>query len=118
MLRWILTLLLNSVSLIIVSYIFDSFYLEGFGTAILASFILSVLNLLVRPVLIVLTLPLTALTLGLFLFVINAVTLMITQGLIGENFIIEGFGTAIIAAIILALLNLILNWLIRDRITS
>ncbi|PAD35934.1 MULTISPECIES: phage holin family protein [Terribacillus] len=118
MLRWILTLLLNSVSLIIVSYIFDSFYLEGFGTAILASFILSVLNLLVRPVLIFLTLPLTALTFGLFLFVINAVTLMITQGLIGENFIIEGFGTAIIAAIILALLNLILNWLIRDRITS
>lgn len=118
MLRWILTLVLNSVSLIIVSYIFDSFYLEGFGTAILASFILSVLNLLVRPVLIFLTLPLTALTFGLFLFVINAVTLMITQGLIGENFIIEGFGTAIIAAIILALLNLILNWLIRDRITS
>ncbi|MFJ6412326.1 phage holin family protein [Terribacillus saccharophilus] len=118
MLRWILTLLLNSVSLIIVSYIFDAFYLEGFGTAILASFILSVLNLLVRPVLIFLTLPLTALTFGLFLFVINAVTLMITQGLIGENFIIEGFGTAIIAAIILALLNLILNWLIRDRITS
>jgi putative membrane protein len=118
MLRWILTLLLNSVSLIIVSYIFGSFYLEGFGTAILASFILSVLNLLVRPVLIFLTLPLTALTFGLFLFVINAVTLMITQGLIGENFIIEGFGTAIIAAIILALLNLILNWLIRDRITS
>ncbi|MCM3226477.1 phage holin family protein [Terribacillus saccharophilus] len=118
MLRWILTLLLNSVSLIIVSYIFDSFYLEGFGTAILASFILSVLNLLVRPVLIVLTLPLTALTFGLFLFVVNAVTLMITQGLIGENFVIEGFGTAIIAAIILALLNLILNWLIRDRITS
>ncbi|PAD22793.1 phage holin family protein [Terribacillus saccharophilus] len=118
MLRWILTLLLNSVSLIIVSYIFDSFYLEGFGTAILASFILSVLNLLVRPVLIFLTLPLTALTFGLFLFVINAITLMITQGLIGKNFIIEGFGTAIIAAIILALLNLILNWLIRDRITS
>ncbi|MFP7255405.1 phage holin family protein [Terribacillus goriensis] len=118
MLRWILTLLLNSVSLVIVSYIFDSFYLEGFGTAILASFILSVLNLLVRPVLIVLTLPLTALTFGLFLFVINAVTLMITQGLIGETFIIVGFGTAIIAAIILALLNLILNWLIRDRITS
>lgn len=102
----------------IVSRFFDSFYLEGFGTAILASFILSVLNLLVRPVLIVLTLPLTALTFGLFLFVINAVTLMITQGLIGENFIIDGFGTAIIAAIILALLNLILNWLIRDRITS
>lgn len=118
MLRWILTLLLNSVSLIIVSHLFDSFYLEGFGTAILASFILSVLNLLVRPVLIVLTLPLTALTFGLFLFVVNAVTLMITQGLIGENFIIDGFGTAIIAAIILALLNLILNWLIRDRITN
>ncbi|SDC12917.1 putative membrane protein [Terribacillus halophilus] len=118
MLRWVLTLLLNSVSLIIVSRIFDSFYIEGFGTAILASFILSILNLLVRPVLIVLTLPLTALTFGLFLFVINAITLMITQGLIGENFIIDGFGTAIIAAIILALLNLVLNWLIRDRITK
>ncbi|WP_077307579.1 phage holin family protein [Terribacillus halophilus] len=118
MLRWILTLLLNGVSLIIVAHLFDAFYLDGYWTAILASFILSILNLIVRPVLVVLTLPLTAVTFGLFLFVINAITLMITQGLIGEAFVIDGFGTAIIAAIILALLNLILNWLIRDRITD
>ncbi|MFP7492339.1 phage holin family protein [Terribacillus saccharophilus] len=118
MLRVVLTLLLNSLSLIIVSYLFEDFHLNGFGTALLASFILSILNLLVRPVLIVLTLPLTAFTFGLFLFVMNAITLMMTQALIGQNFVIDGFGTAIIAAIILALLNLILNKLIRDRVTS
>ncbi|WP_077624816.1 phage holin family protein [Sediminibacillus massiliensis] len=114
--RWLLSIFLNAVALIVVAQLFDSFQLEGFGTAILASIILSILNVIVKPVLILLTLPITVLSLGLFLFVINAVTLMITQGLLGSNFVIDGFGVAIIAAIVLSLLNLLLNRLIRDTV--
>lgn len=116
LLRWLLSILLNAIALIAVDQLFDSFYLEGFGTAILASFILSILNTIVKPILIVLTLPITVLSLGLFLFVINAVTLMITQALIGSSFVIEGFGTAIIASIIISILNLFLNKLVRDTV--
>ncbi|MFS0674227.1 phage holin family protein [Ornithinibacillus sp. 179-J 7C1 HS] len=117
-LRGILSLVLNAIALIVVAQLFDSFHLEGFGTALLAAFILAVLNVIVKPILVILTLPFTILTLGLFLFVINAVTLMITQGVIGDSFVIEGFGTALLAAVILSILNLLLNRLVKDTLTS
>lgn len=116
--RWILSLVLNAVALVIVAELFDSFRLEGFGTALLAALILSVLNVIVKPILIILTLPLTIFTLGLFLFVINAVTLMITQAVIGDSFVIEGFGTALLAAVILSILNLLLTKLVKDPLSS
>ncbi|MCT2537301.1 phage holin family protein [Aquibacillus koreensis] len=115
---WILSLLLNAVALIVVDQLFTSFTIDGFGTAVLASFILSILNVIVKPILIVLTLPITVLSLGLFLFVINAITLMITQALIGSSFVIEGFVSAIFAAVILSILNLLLNKLIKDTILT
>lgn len=115
---WLLSLILNAVALIVVDQLFESFYLESFGTAILASLILSVLNIIVKPILILLTLPITFMTLGLFLLVINAVTLMLAQALIGSSFEIEGFGLAILAAIVLSLINLFLNRLVKDTILT
>lgn len=112
--RWFLSLFLNAIALIAVAQLFDSFHLEGFGTALLASFILSILNSIVKPILILLTLPITVVTFGLFLFVINAVTLMIAQALIGDSFVIDGFGIALIAAIIISIINLLLNQLVKD----
>lgn len=114
LLRWFLSIFLNAIALIAVAQLFDSFTLEGFGPALIASFILSILNVIVKPILVIFTLPITVVTLGLFLFVINAVTLMITQGLMGSTFVIDGFGTAIIASIVISIINLLLNSLIRD----
>ncbi|MEN1967293.1 phage holin family protein [Lentibacillus sp. N15] len=114
LLRWLLSIFLNAVALIAVAQLFESFHLEGFGTAILASFILAILNMLVKPLLIIFTLPITILSLGLFLFIINAITLMIAQGLMDASFVIDGFGTAIIASIVISILNLLLNQLIKD----
>jgi len=117
-LRWFLSILLNAIALIAVAQIFDSFHLESFGTAILASFILSILNTFLKPLLVLLTLPITVLSLGFFLFVINAITLMITQSIIGSAFDIDGFGVAIIAAIVISVLNLLLNQLVRDTLRT
>ncbi|GLO67148.1 MULTISPECIES: phage holin family protein [Oceanobacillus] len=114
--RWIVSLILNAVALIAVAQLFDSFHLEGFGTAVLASFILAILNIIVKPILVILTLPITIVTFGLFLIVINAITLMITQALIGSSFVIDGFGIAIIASIIISLITMILNSLVRDSV--
>ncbi|UJL45315.1 phage holin family protein [Virgibacillus sp. NKC19-16] len=116
LLRWIVSIVLNAVALIAVAQLFDSFQLEGFGTALLASFILSILNAIVKPILVILTLPITVFTLGLFLFVINAITLMITQALMDASFVIEGFGTAIIASILISIINLLLNSLVKDTV--
>lgn len=105
--RWILGILINAVLFVAIAGFFkDSFYLSGFGAAIGASFMLSILNILVKPILIILTLPVTVLTLGLFLFVINAVTLMITDGFMGDSFEIDGFGTAILVSVIMSIVNL------------
>ncbi|MFS0864024.1 phage holin family protein [Fredinandcohnia sp. 179-A 10B2 NHS] len=107
--KWLASIIVNSIVLIVVAGYVDTFYLEGIGAAILASVILSILNVLVKPILILLTLPVTVLSLGLFLFVINAITLMITQSIMGDSFVIEGFGTALLAAVIISVLNLLIQ---------
>lgn len=101
--RWIISLLLNALILLGIDFLFEGFYLSGFGAAVIASVLLSVINAIVKPILIVLTLPITILTLGLFLFVINALTLMLTAGLMGSAFDIDGVGTAILASILITI---------------
>ena len=84
--RWLLGILINAVLFIAFAGYFSGFEVSGFGAAITASLVLSILNMLVRPILIILTLPATILTLGLFLFVINAITLMLTDAIMGSKF--------------------------------
>ncbi len=86
-----------------IAYLFDGFQLSGFGAAIIASLLLTIVNAIVRPILIILTLPITVLTLGLFLFVISALTLMLTAALLGSAFEIDGFGIAILASILITI---------------
>ncbi|MEI4789408.1 phage holin family protein [Bacillus sp. FJAT-53060] len=117
MLRWIASILVNALLLIVIAGYFDSgilpglgsVYVEGFEAAIVASIILSLLNILVKPFLIILTLPVTVISLGLFLFVINAITLMMTSSFMGDSFNIVGFGTAIWMAIILSVFHLLIQ---------
>ena len=90
-------------------YFHASFQLTGFVAALEASILLSILNVLVRPLLIIFTLPVTVLTMGLFLFVINAVTLELTDYLMGNAFEINGFGMALFFAILMSLVNVIIQ---------
>ncbi|UTR11726.1 phage holin family protein [Evansella sp. LMS18] len=115
---WLIQIIVNAVVLLIIANFFAGFEVAGFGAAILASFILAVVNLVVKPILVVLTLPVTIITLGLFMFVINAVTLMITAWVMGGSFVIDGFGIALLAAIIFALLSALIHSFIVDPITK
>lgn len=108
MIRGILSLVLNAVALLLVAQIFDGFTIESFWTAVIASLILAILNAIVKPILKLLTLPINIMTLGLFTFVINGLTLMMTQAIL-TGFVIDGFGIAILAAIVLSIINLILD---------
>ncbi|WP_066192369.1 MULTISPECIES: phage holin family protein [Gracilibacillus] len=107
--RLILSLVLNALVLMLLDYLFEGFMINGFWMALLAAVILSVLNVIVKPILVVLTLPITIVTLGLFLLVVNAITLWLTQMLLGSSFIIDGFGVAIISAILISILNAFIN---------
>ncbi|WP_064093036.1 phage holin family protein [Rossellomorea aquimaris] len=112
--RWIIGILINAVIFIALAGFFEGFEVTGIGAAIGASFILSILNVLVRPILILLTLPVTILTLGLFLFVINAITLLLTDGLMGSSFELSGFAMAFLASIILSIANIVIQKAVLD----
>jgi len=116
--RWLAQILVNSLVLIVVAGYFESFYLDGVSSAIIASLIISVLNLIVKPILILLTLPVTVLTFGLFLFVINAITLMMTDSIMGTAFEIDSFGAAVLAAIFISALNLLIQKVIIEPLSD
>lgn len=108
--RWLLGIVINAVLFIALAGFFkESFYIESFFAAFVASFVLSVLNIFVKPILIILTLPVTIFTLGLFLFVINAVTLLLTDSIMGSSFEMSGFGTAVLIVIIMSFVNVIIQ---------
>ena len=75
------------------------------GTAI----VIALLNNIVRPILIVITLPLTLLSMGVFLFVVNAIIILMASGLVG-GFTVHGLGSAILLSIIITALNYVLEW--------
>jgi putative membrane protein len=114
--RWLLHLIINTIVLMVIAGYMPSIHLSGFSAAIEASLILSILNIFVKPILIILTLPVTLITLGLFMFVINAITLSITAALMGPDFQISGFGAALLASIVMAILNALIQHLIINPI--
>jgi putative membrane protein len=114
--RWLISIIINAVLFMAFAGFFqESFYISGLGAAIIGSFILSILNVLVRPLLIILTLPFTILTLGFFLFVINAITLLLTDNLMGDAFELSGFGMALLISVIMSIANTIIQKTIFDK---
>lgn len=113
--RWLLGILINALLFVAMAGYFEGFEVSSFGAAVIASFILAILNTLVRPILIILTFPITILTLGIFLLVINAITLLMTDRLMGDAFDFDGFGIAFLVAVIMSVANLIINKVIFDK---
>ena len=112
---WFLGVLINAVLFVALAGYFPGLHVDSFFYAVIASLVLSVLNLIVRPVLVILTLPITMISLGLFLFVINAITLLMTDNIMGYAFDIESFGLALVIAVIMALVNIILQMTILRK---
>ncbi len=109
-LRWFI----NSLSLGAASLIFSGILFNDFGDLLIASIIFGLLNISIKPILIVLTLPLNILTLGLFTFVINAIILGITSSLL-SGFVILGFWSALGGAIVVSVVSIILNSLLIEK---
>jgi putative membrane protein len=114
LIHWAVT----SISLWVASEIFDGIHFASASALAVSALVLGLANALVRPLLIILTLPLTVLTLGLFLLVINALVLLLVSSLV-TGFSIAGFGTAFVASIFIAitsfLINAILNAAMREE---
>jgi len=104
MVRFILKAMVSALGLYLASVIVPGIHVSSFGVLIAAAVLLGVVNAIVRPVLVILTLPFTLLTMGLFLLVVNAAMLGLVS-LFLKGFVIEGFWSAILAAIVTGLVS-------------
>jgi putative membrane protein len=109
--RLLLVWLVNTVSLIAVAYLMPSISVSSFITALVAAAILGLVNTIIRPVLIVLTLPVTLLTLGLFIFVINGLLFWLVGSFL-EGFVVQGFWAGFFGAIVYSLISWALSALV------
>ncbi|TFY97894.1 phage holin family protein [Ramlibacter rhizophilus] len=100
--------LLSAIALLFVANIYTGVDVPNFSSALIAAFVIGLLNMVVRPVLVVLTLPVTLVTLGLFLFVINALMFWAASGLL-DGFHVRGFGAALLGSLIYSFLGVIID---------
>jgi len=112
--RFLARLVLNGLAIIIVAWLLPGIHISSALSALLAGVILGFVNAIVRPVLFFLTLPLTLLTLGLFIFVLNAICLALTALLV-PGFSIDGFFSAVFGALLVSVVSWILNGLVVGR---
>ncbi|MCC7151922.1 MAG: phage holin family protein [Rubrivivax sp.] len=104
LMRW----LLLAAALLLLDRVYDGVEIAGFGTALIATFVLGLLNTLVRPLLVLLTFPVTLLTLGLFLFVINALMFWAAASLL-DGFHVAGFGAALIGSLLYSACSVVID---------
>ncbi len=104
LLKW----LLSAAALLAVAYLYQGVEVRSFGAALTAAFVIGLFNMLLRPLLVLLTLPVTVLTLGLFLFVINALMFWSAASLL-NGFYVSGFGAALLGSLIYSVFGVVID---------
>jgi putative membrane protein len=106
---FIFRLLIHMVAILIISYLLPGLIrVDGMWAALVAAFLLGIVNTVLRPILIFFTLPITILTLGLFLLVINGLMLLLVSSIVG-GFHVNGFGGAVLGSILISLVSWVLS---------
>lgn len=107
---FIIRLILSALAVFICATVLPGAHVDGFLIAIVVAGVLAILNVLVKPILVILTIPITFLTLGLFLLVINTILILLVDWLV-PGFTVDGFWWALIFSILLSLVNAIFSGL-------
>ncbi|PTM56657.1 phage holin family protein [Desmospora activa] len=105
---WIIRLLLNALAVLIAAQVIPQIDVSGYGTAVLVAIVLGIINTIIRPVLVFLTLPISVVTLGLFIFVLNAALFALT-GVLVPGFDVEGLAGAFLGSILVSIISWLLN---------
>ena len=108
--RWFI----NALALMLVAYLYSGVHVDNIFAALVAALVLGMVNAFVRPVLVFLTLPVTILTLGLFIFFINAFLFWFVTEIV-KGFTVTGFMAAMIGSLMFSVISLATNWLVFDR---
>lgn len=111
----IVRFLLSGLAVLLTAYLLPGVHVEHYGYALLVAVVLSLANLIVKPILVVLTIPLTILTLGLFLLVINALIILLVDFIIPVGFDVSGFWWALAFSLILTIFNSLFTDLTNRR---
>jgi putative membrane protein len=105
--RWIV----NAAALLLVAYMYPGVQVGSFTAALIAALVLGLVNAVIRPILVILTLPVTILTLGIFLFVINALLFWLVAEVVG-GFAVTGFVAALIGSLLFSIITTLTSWLL------
>ena len=105
--RWIV----NAAALLLVAYLYPGVQVTNFFAALVAALALGLVNAVIRPVLVILTLPVTLLTLGLFLFVINALLFWLVAEVI-RGFTVSSFAGALVGSLLYSVITLVSSWIL------
>ena len=100
--------LLSAAALLCVAYLYQGVSVSSFGAALLAAFVIGLFNMVLRPVLVLLTLPVTLVTLGLFLVVINALMFWFAAGVL-DGFYVRSFGAALLGSLIYSAFGIVID---------
>lgn len=111
--KFILRLLLTAVAVVILAKVLPGITVDSYWTAVIVALVLALLNFIVKPILVLLTLPVTILTLGLFLLIINAIIIFMADGFI-DGFDVSGWFMAIIFSLLLSLFQSILFSILKS----
>ena len=112
--KFILRLLLSALAVVLLANILPGVHVDTFGIAVIVALALSLLNFLVKPLLVILTLPVTIVTFGLFLLVINALIILMASGLV-SGFAVDGFWWALLFSLLLSLVQSILFAFLKEE---
>ncbi|HEY9096157.1 MAG TPA: phage holin family protein [Hydrogenophaga sp.] len=115
--KLLLTWALSACALLLVAYLYPGVQVVSFGSALIAAAVIGLFNMLLRPVLVVLTLPVTLVTLGLFLFVINALLFWAAAGVL-DGFHVNGFWAALLGSLIYSALMLVVNSAVNSLLSN
>lgn len=108
-----MNLLISALAVFLSAYVLPGVSVDSFLVALIAAFFLGLVNAIIKPILFILTLPITLITLGLFTFVINALMVLLVSGFV-EGFKVEGFIPALLFSLVLSLVNSILHSLTKE----
>lgn len=112
--NWIIRLLLNAVAVVLTAYLLPGVDVTDYWTALIVAIVLVIANVIVKPVLIILTIPITIVTLGLFLLVINALIILMADYLV-DGFTVNGFWWALLFSLILSIFNSLFDDLTKEK---
>lgn len=108
----LINLLISALGVFITAQLLPGVSVSSFGTAVLVAIVLGLLNAVIKPLLLILTLPLTIITLGLFTFIINAVLILIASSFV-QGFHVDGLLTALLFSLVLSVINSVLSTLTK-----